>query len=141
MENKILSAQDRIVALEYEIFTQVRQYIKGFVHEIQDVAKVVAKVDVFTSFALVSGRNDYVRPVFNDEHIIHIEAGRHPVVEEVISKENYVKNDVSLGEDAKIMLITGPNMGGKSTYMRQNALLVIMAQMGSFIPAKEASLP
>ena len=101
MENKILSAQDRIVALEYEIFTQVRQYIKGFVHEIQDVAKVVAKVDVFTSFALVSGRNDYVRPVFNDEHIIHIEAGRHPVVEEVISKENYVKNDVSLGEMQK----------------------------------------
>lgn len=141
MENKILSAQDRIVALEYEIFTQVRQYIKGFVHEIQDVAKVVAKVDVFTSFALVSGRNDYVRPVFNDEHIIHIEAGRHPVVEEVISKENYVKNDVSLGEDAKIMLITGPNMGGKSTYMRQMALTMIMAQIGCFVPARSADLP
>lgn len=141
MENKILSAQDRIVALEYEIFTQVRQYIKGFVHEIQDVAKVVAKVDVFTSFALVSGRNDYVRPVFNDEHIIHIEAGRHPVVEEVISKENYVKNDVSLGEDAKIMLITGPNMGGKSTYMRQMALTMIMAQIGCFVPARSAALP
>ena len=141
MENKILSAQDRIVALEYEIFTQVRQYIKGFVHEIQDVAKVVAKVDVFTSFALVSGRNDYVRPVFNDEHIIHIEAGRHPVVEEVISKENYVKNDVSLGEDAKIMLITGPNMGGKSTYMRQMALTMIMAQIGCFVPARSAVLP
>jgi len=137
MENKILSAQDRIVALEYEIFTQVRQYIKGFVHEIQDVAKV----DVFTSFALVSGRNDYVRPVFNDEHIIHIEAGRHPVVEEVISKENYVKNDVSLGEDAKIMLITGPNMGGKSTYMRQMALTMIMAQIGCFVPARSAALP
>ena len=141
MENKILSAQDRIVALEYEIFTQVRQYIKGFVHEIQDVAKVVAKVDVFTSFALVSGRNDYVRPVFNDEHIIHIEAGRHPVVEEVISKENYVKNDVSLGEDAKIMLITGPNMRGKSTYMRQMALTMIMAQIGCFVPARSATLP
>ena len=141
MENKILSAQDRIVALEYEIFTQVRQYIKGFVHEIQDVAKVVAKVDVFTSFALVSGRNGYVRPVFNDEHIIHIEAGRHPVVEEVISKENYVKNDVSLGEDAKIMLITGPNMGGKSTYMRQMALTMIMAQIGCFVPARSAALP
>ena len=141
MENKILSAQDRIVALEYEIFTQVRQYIKGFVHEIQDVAKVVAKVDVFTSFALVSGRNDYVRPIFNDEHIIKIEAGRHPVVEEVISKENYVKNDVSLGEDAKIMLITGPNMGGKSTYMRQMALTMIMAQIGCFVPARSANLP
>ena len=141
MENKILSAQDRIVALEYEIFTQVRQYIKGFVHEIQDVAKVVAKVDVFTSFALVSGRNGYVRPVFYDEHIIHIEAGRHPVVEEVISKENYVKNDVSLGEDAKIMLIAGPNMGGKSTYMRQMALTMIMAQIGCFVPARSAALP
>lgn len=141
MENKILSAQDRIVSLEYEIFTQVRKYIKGYVHEIQDVAKVVAKVDVFTSFALVSGRNNYVRPVFNTEHIIDIKAGRHPVVEEVISKENYISNDVSLGQDARIMLITGPNMGGKSTYMRQMALTMIMAQIGCFVPARSASLP
>lgn len=141
MENKILSAQDRIVSLEYEIFTQVRKYIKGFVHEIQDVAKVVAKVDVFTSFALVSGRNNYVRPSFNNEHRIDIKAGRHPVVEEVISKENYISNDVSLGDDARIMLITGPNMGGKSTYMRQMALTMIMAQIGCFVPARSANLP
>ena len=141
MENKILSAQDRITALEYEIFTQVRQYIKGYVHEIQDVAKVIAKVDVFTSFAVVSGRNNYVRPVFNQEHKIMIEAGRHPVVEEVISRENYIPNDVFLGEESRIMLITGPNMGGKSTYMRQMALTMIMAQIGCFVPARSACLP
>ena len=141
MENKILSAQDRIAALEYEIFTQVRQYIKGYVHEIQDVAKVVARIDVFSTFADVSSYNRYVRPTFNDDHIIQIEEGRHPVVEKVIPEESYVKNDISLGQDARIMLITGPNMGGKSTYMRQMALIMIMAQIGCFVPAKSATLP
>ena len=141
MENKILSAQDRIAALEYEIFTQVRQYIKGYVHEIQDVAKIVARIDVFSTFADVSSYNRYVRPTFNDDHIIQIEEGRHPVVEKVIPEESYVKNDISLGQDARIMLITGPNMGGKSTYMRQMALIMIMAQIGCFVPAKSATLP
>ena len=133
---RFFQRKDRIVALEYEIFTQVRQYIKGYVHEIQDVAKIVARIDVFSTFADVSSYNRYVRPTFNDDHIIQIEEGRHPVVEKVIPEESYVKNDISLGQDARIMSITGPNMGGKSTYMRQMALIMIMAQIGCFVPAK-----
>ena len=141
MEDKILSAQDRIVALEYEIFSQIRQYIKQYVHMIQDVAKVVAKVDVYISLAIVASRNRYVRPSFNDEHCLHIVEGKHPIVEEVISSKNYIANDVDLDAHNRIMMITGPNMGGKSTYMRQVTLTVLMAQMGSFVPAREACLP
>ena len=103
--------------------------------------KIVARIDVFSTFADVSSYNRYVRPTFNDDHIIQIEEGRHPVVEKVIPEESYVKNDISLGQDAIIMLITGPNMGGKSTYMRQMALIMIMAQIGCFVPAKSATLP
>ncbi|HAD23382.1 MAG TPA: DNA mismatch repair protein MutS, partial [Kandleria vitulina] len=141
MEDKILSAQDRIVSLEYEIFSQIRQYIKQYVHMIQDVAKVVAKVDVYISLAIVASSNRYVRPTFNDEHRLHIVEGKHPIVEEVISSKNYIANDVDLDEKNRIMMITGPNMGGKSTYMRQVTLTVLMAQMGSFVPAREADLP
>lgn len=141
MEDKILSAQDRIVSLEYEIFSQIRQYIKQYVHMIQDVAKVVAKVDVYISLAIVASSNRYVRPTFNDEHRFHIVEGKHPIVEEVISSKNYIANDVDLDEKNRIMMITGPNMGGKSTYMRQVTLTVLMAQMGSFVPAREADLP
>ena len=141
MEDKILSAQDRIVSLEYEIFSQIRQYIKQYVHMIQDVAKVVAKVDVYISLAIVASSNRYVRPTFNDEHRLHIVEGKHPIVEEVISSKNYIANDVDLDEKNRIMMITGPNMGGKSTYMRQVTLTVLMAQMGSFVPSREADLP
>ena len=141
METKILSAQDRIVSLEYEIFTQVRNYIKQYVHMIQDVAKVIARVDCYTSLAALAAKNGYVRPTFNHDHRIDIVDGRHPVVEEVISRQNYIANDCHLDQKANIMLITGPNMGGKSTYMRQVVLTAIMAQIGSFVPAKEANLP
>lgn len=141
MEDKILSAQDRIVSLEYEIFSQVRQYIKGYVHQMQDVAKVVARLDCYTALAALAAKNGYIRPTFNDDHRIDIVDGRHPVVEEVISRQNYIANDCHLDAKANIMLITGPNMGGKSTYMRQVVLTAIMAQIGSFVPAKKADLP
>ncbi len=141
MESKILSANDKIIALEYEIFTQMREYIKKDVHLIQDVARVVAQIDVYQSLASIASRNGYVRPTFNDEHIIDIENGRHGVIEQVISRQNYVPNDLHMQSDEPILLITGPNMGGKSTYMRQVALCVIMAQVGSFVPCDRAMLP
>ena len=141
MEAKILSAHDKMVALEYEIFVQMREYIKKDVHSIQDVASVVAQVDVYQSLASKASHNGYVRPTFNDQHIVDITNGRHGVIEQVISRQNYVPNDLHIENDAPILLITGPNMGGKSTYMRQIALCVIMAQIGSFVPCEHANLP
>lgn len=141
MEAKILSAHDKMVALEYELFVQIRDYIKKDVHLIQDVASVVAQVDVYQSLAFKASRNAYVRPQFNDKHVVKIVEGRHGVIEQVMSRQNYVPNDTYIQEDEPIMLITGPNMGGKSTYMRQVALCIIMAQIGSFVPCDEASLP
>lgn len=141
MEAKILSANDRMIALEYEIFVQIREYIKKDVHLIQDVAAVVAQIDVYQSLASKASQNGYVRPKFNSEHTLDIVNGRHAVVEQVISRQNYVPNDIHMSQDESILLITGPNMGGKSTYMRQIALSVIMAQIGSFVPADEANMP
>ena len=141
MEAKILSANDKIVALEYEIFVQLREYMKKDVHLIQDVAGVIAQIDVYQSLASKASQNSYVRPVFNLEHRLHIVNGRHAVIEQVISRQNYVPNDIDMSQDQSILLITGPNMGGKSTYMRQIALSVIMAQIGSFVPADEAHMP
>lgn len=141
MEAKILSANDKMVALEYEIFVQIRDYIKKDVHLIQDVASVVAQIDVYQSLANKASQNGYVRPTFNDHHTMHIENGRHGVIEQVISRQKYVPNDLNIKEDEPILLITGPNMGGKSTYMRQIALCVIMAQIGSFVPCDQADLP
>ena len=141
MEAKILSANDKIVALEYEIFVQLREYMKKDVHLIQDVAGVIAQIDVYQSLASKASQNSYVRPVFNLEHRLHIVNGRHSVIEQVISRQNYVPNDIDMSQDQSILLITGPNMGGKSTYMRQIALSVIMAQIGSFVPADEAHMP
>lgn len=141
MEAKILSANDKIVALEYEIFVQLREYIKKDVHLIQDVAGVIAQIDVYQSLASKASQNSYVRPVFNLEHRLHIVNGRHAVIEQVISRQNYVPNDIDMSQEQSILLITGPNMGGKSTYMRQIALSVIMAQIGSFVPADEAHMP
>ena len=141
MEAKILSANDKIVALEYEIFVQLREYMKKDVHLIQDVAGVIAQIDVYQSLASKASQNSYVRPVFNQEHRLHIVNGRHAVIEQVISRQNYVPNDIDMSQEQSILLITGPNMGGKSTYMRQIALSVIMAQIGSFVPADEAHMP
>ena len=141
MESKILSAQEKIVKLEYILFTEIRNEIKKDVHLIQDVAKVIAQVDVYQSLAILASENSYVRPVFNDEKIMDIQEGRHGVIEKVMGHGRYVANDVNIDQDHPVVLITGPNMGGKSTYMRQVALMVIMAQIGSFVPAKYANLP
>ena len=140
MESKILSAQDKIQKLEYVLFTQVRNEIKKEVHLIQDVSKIIARVDVYQSLAMLASENSYVRPVFNDQKIMDIKEGRHGVIEKVMGHGKYVPNDVSIDENSLVVLITGPNMGGKSTYMRQVALIVIMAQIGSFVPAKYANL-
>lgn len=141
MEAKILSANDKMISLEYELFVQIRDYIKKDVHMIQDVASIVAQIDVYQSLASKASQNAYVRPQFNHQHMIDIVEGRHGVIEQVMSRQNYVPNDTYIKEDEPIMLITGPNMGGKSTYMRQVALCVIMAQIGSFVPCHQASLP
>ncbi len=101
----------------------------------------MAQVDVYQSLASKASHNGYVRPMFNDQHIVDITNGRHGVIEQVISRQNYVPNDLHIEHDAPILLITGPNMGGKSTYMRQIALCVIMAQIGSFVPCEQANLP
>ena len=140
MESKILSAQDKIQKLEYVLFTQVRNEIKKEVHLIQDVSKIIARVDVYQSLAMLESENSYVRPVFNNQKIMDIKEGRHGVIEKVMGHGKYVPNDVSIDENSPVVLITGPNMGGKSTYMRQVALIVIMAQIGSFVPAKYANL-
>ena len=140
MESKILSAQDKIQKLEYVLFTQVRNEIKKEVHLIQDVSKIIARVDVYQSLAMLASENSYVRPVFNNQKIMDIKEGRHGVIETVMGHGKYVPNDVSIDENSPVVLITGPNMGGKSTYMRQVALIVIMAQIGSFVPAKYANL-
>ena len=140
MESKILSAQDKIQKLEYVLFTQVRNEIKKEVHLIQDVSNIIARVDVYQSLAMLASENSYVRPVFNDQKIMDIKEGRHGVIEKVMGHGKYVPNDVSIDENSPVVLITGPNMGGKSTYMRQVALIVIMAQIGSFVPAKYANL-
>ncbi|MFV0394200.1 MAG: DNA mismatch repair protein MutS [Coprobacillaceae bacterium] len=140
MESKILSAQDKIVKLEYALFTELRNYIKKDVHIIQDIAKVIAQVDVYQALAMISSENSYVRPVFNNEKRLHIKNGRHGVIEKVMAGGKYVSNDVEVDGERPVLLLTGPNMGGKSTYMRQIAFVVLMAQIGCFVPCDEADL-
>ena len=140
MESKILSAQDKIEKLEYVLFTQIRNEIKKEVHLIQDIAKIIAQVDVYQSLAMLARENSYVRPIFNNNKTLEITEGRHGVIEKVMGHGQYVPNDVSIDEKNPVVLITGPNMGGKSTYMREVALMIIMAQIGSFVPAKYANL-
>ncbi len=139
-EDIILGAEEKIINLEYKLFTDVREIAKGYVSRIQKVSKVIAEVDMLLSFALVSEENNYIRPILTDEHMIKIVEGRHPVVEKVNKKE-YVANDIIMGNDTDILLITGPNMAGKSTYMRQLAITVIMAQIGCFVPCKSCIIP
>ena len=142
MESTILEAEEKSQALEYELFVQVREQVKVEIDRIQKLARLVAQIDVLQSFAQVSEDYHYTRPNFHtDSQNVQIEEGRHPVVERVMEQQEYVPNDVTLKEGSDILLITGPNMSGKSTYMRQVALIVIMAQMGCFIPATKADLP
>ncbi|MEW6095586.1 MAG: DNA mismatch repair protein MutS [bacterium] len=138
-EVKILTAQDKIVEIEYEIFLKVRTQIIAEVKRIQKIADAIALLDVLLSLAQVSVENDYIMPEINNENIISIKDGRHPVVEKVLVGERFVPNDTFIDSNTEqILIITGPNMAGKSTYIRQVALIVLMAQTGSFIPANKA---
>ena len=135
----ILNAEEKIIELEYELFCEVKNKIKLYIPKLQEVAKTIIQIDVLLSFATVSSENNYIRPKLIDENKIHIIDNRHAVVEKVIDSE-YVPNDIVMDKNTNILLITGPNMAGKSTYMRELAITVIMAQIGCFIPAKEAEM-
>ena len=139
IESKILGAEERITELEYQIFTEVREKVSMFTESVQKTAKAIAALDVYISFADVSDRQNYTKPVVNEGHLIHIQSGRHPVVEKMMSESYFIPNDTLLDcEDNRFTILTGPNMAGKSTYMRQVALIVLMAQIGCFVPAERA---
>ena len=141
LEDTILGSEDRLVSLEYELFKQIRDHIAENVARIQKTAKAVAKIDVFASLSLVASLNNYCKPKINENGVIDIKNGRHPVVEKMIKNDMFIDNDTYLDNHSKrISIITGPNMAGKSTYMRQSALIVLMAQIGSFVPATSANI-
>ena len=141
LEDTILGSEDRLTSLEYELFKAVRDHLAENVARIQRTAKAIAKIDVFASLALVASRNNYCKPKINESGIIDIKNGRHPVVEKMITNDMFIDNDTYLNNASnRIAIITGPNMAGKSTYMRQTALIVLMAQIGSFVPAASANI-
>ncbi len=141
LEDAILNAEDKLTALEYDLFCQIRDTIGGELERIQRTAKGIARLDVYTSLSLVAERNRYVRPKLNEKGVIDIKEGRHPVVEQMITNDLFIANDTHLDNGNHcISVITGPNMAGKSTYMRQTALIVLMAQIGCFVPAKSANI-
>ena len=142
-ENIILGAEEKIINLEYDLFMKIRETIKRYIHPLQKTATIIAEVDMLQAFSTVSDMYNFVRPTITDNHSVKIIASRHPVIEEVMAKEDkkYVSNDIIMDEDTSILLITGPNMAGKSTYMRQFAITVVMAQIGCFVPAKSCSMP
>jgi DNA mismatch repair protein MutS len=138
-ESKILGAQEKIVTIEYHLFSKIRDHIKVYIKEIQETARQLAQLDAIISLSEVAFRHNYIRPTITQTREITIKDGRHPIVERLLKRELFVPNDSELNHHSnEIMIITGPNMAGKSTYMRQVALLVLMAQIGSFIPAREA---
>ena len=140
-ENKILSAKEKIQQLEYYLFNEIRQDIRGHLVEVQETARALGVLDVLYSLAMAAFKGNYVCPRLNDRQEITIKDGRHPVVEKLLERELFVPNDVHLNNtDERLIILTGPNMAGKSTYMRQVALLTLMTQMGSFIPAREADV-
>ena len=141
MDDMILGAEDKLVQLEYELFRELREQIAKNVVRIQKTAKALAKIDVFASLALISEQNHYCRPSLNQNGRIDIKNGRHPVVEKMINNDMFIANDTYLdNQKNRISVITGPNMAGKSTYMRQTALIVLMAQIGCFVPAETADI-
>jgi len=141
LEDKILNAEDRLFTLEYDLFAAVREQIASQVERIQKTAKAIARLDMFTSLSYVAMTNRFVRPSINKKGIINIKNGRHPVVEKIQNNDLFVANDTYLdNQSQRIAIITGPNMAGKSTYMRQTALIVLMAQIGCFVPADEADI-
>ncbi|WP_077367586.1 DNA mismatch repair protein MutS [Anaerosalibacter sp. Marseille-P3206] len=141
MEAKILGAEEKLVELEYEVFIQVRDMIKNEMERVQMVSKIIAKIDGLNSLSQVAYTNNYVRPELNNDGIIEIKNGRHPVVEKMLKETMFVPNDTYLNRDKqRVLIITGPNMAGKSTYMRQVAIITLMAQVGSFVPAEYANI-
>jgi DNA mismatch repair protein MutS len=139
-EALILSAEEKRQTLEKELFIELQKEVQTYTRMIQKLSALLSKLDVIISFAKISAGNDFVRPKFNNNRLINIKDGRHPVISKVMVNTKYVVNDLYMDDKTNILLITGPNMGGKSTYMRQLALIVIMAQMGCYVPAKEADL-
>jgi len=139
-EALILNAEERIIELEYQLFIEIRDKIKEYIPKIQEISKIISEIDVLQSFATIAEENNYIRPILTDKREVRLIDNRHAVVEKVLTGE-YVSNDIIMDEETNILLITGPNMAGKSTYMRQFAVTVIMAQIGSFVPAEEAVLP
>ena len=141
-ENLIMEAQTRSTDLEYDLFVKLREEVKKYIPALQKLGNQLAALDVYCGFATVAEQNDYVKPSFHtDSQDIKVVAGRHPVVEKVMTASSYIPNDVEMDNGTNIFLITGPNMSGKSTYMRQMTLIAIMAQVGSFVPAEQADLP
>ena len=141
LEDTILGAEDKLIALEYELFRQLRNRIASQVYRIQQTAKAIARLDVYASLAYVAEKNHYCRPKINTRGVIDIKGGRHPVVEQMMDQQLFIDNDTYLdNKKQRVSIITGPNMAGKSTYMRQSALIVLMAQIGCFVPAKSANI-
>ena len=140
-EEKILSAQERAQRLEYELFCQLRDRVAARVDDVKKLAQALAELDVYAALAEVAKRRGYSRPEFTDSQEIEIVEGRHPVIEAIQRDQEFVPNDLRLSEEETLVVLTGPNMSGKSTFLRQNALICLMAQMGSFVPAKRAVLP
>ncbi len=141
LEDTILNAEDKLTALEYDIFCRIRESIAMELERIQRTAKAIARLDVYASLSLAAERNHYVRPALNEKGVIDIKDGRHPVVEQMITNDLFIANDTYLDNGSHcISVITGPNMAGKSTYMRQTALIVLMAQIGCFVPARKANI-
>lgn len=139
-EEKVLGAEEKIVALEYQIFQKLRETVVSHIAEIQNLARAIAQLDVFGSFAKVALQQGYCKPVITEDFSVIIHGGRHAVVEKMSFASKFVLNDVAFDDAQKLLLITGPNMGGKSTYLRQNALIVLMAHLGSFVPAQSAKI-
>ena len=136
----ILNAEEKIIELEYELFVDIKNKIKRYILDIRKTADELSELDVIASLSKITDDYNLVRPKLNKDHILKIVGGRHPVVE-IVSNEQYVDNDCYMDENTSTLLITGPNMSGKSTYMRQIAITIVMAQIGSFVPCKEANLP
>ncbi len=141
LEDTILNAEDKLFSLEYDVFCEIREHIAAELNRIQQTARAIAAIDVYASLAHVAEQHRYCRPKINEKGVIEIKDGRHPVVEQMISSESFIANDTLLDDKKnRIAVITGPNMAGKSTYMRQTALITLMAQIGSFVPAKSANI-
>jgi DNA mismatch repair protein MutS len=139
-EELILGAEEKIINLEYDLFMKIREEVKKYIFKLQEISKVISEIDVLQSFAFVCEENNYVRPIIVEDKVLEVKDCRHPVVEKVIESE-FVPNDILMDKDTNVLLITGPNMAGKSTYMRQVAIMVIMAQIGCFVPASYAKMP